>query len=112
MPALVAVIFSIIRIGGAWLLRGAVQMAPYFLFRALAGAGVAYVGKKLVVDPLKVQIVTWFSGMPAKSIDVATACGFDIAVTMIFSAYAIRIASRLVAQHSSTSSAAPPPAGP
>ena len=98
-------LLNLLRTFGVWLqvLSGSCcPVAPYWLAKITAGVGVALVTNQFVVDPLLNLVKSQMGGFSGVAADVIHATGFDLAVSMVFAAYAIRQGARIAIAKAAT----------
>jgi hypothetical protein len=81
----------------AALLGGRVSAAGSIAGRVLISLGISYVaytGISAALDAIKAQVVTWLTGAPATIVTIMSLLKVDVAVSIIFSAYAARLVLR------------------
>ena len=78
----------------AALLGGLIQAAGSFVGRALIALGIGYVsyaGINALLGWIKTQIITYLTGAPATVVAIMGLLKIDVAVSILFSAFAARL---------------------
>ena len=78
----------------ASLLGGLVQVASSIVGRVLIALGIGYVsysGLSALLDGLKSQVIGYLTGAPAQVVAIMGLLKVDVALSVIFSAYAARL---------------------
>lgn len=78
----------------ASLLGGLVQVAGSIVGRVLIALGIGYVsysGLSALLDALKGQVIGYLTGAPAQVVAIMGLLKVDVALSVVFSAYAARL---------------------
>lgn len=78
----------------AAILGALIQGAGTLIGRILIALGIGFVtysGISILLDSIRADVISGFSGLPVLAYQIAAACKVDVAITMIFSAITARL---------------------